>query len=675
MAAAFSLYSAALLTYSISAWRQMKQDANEFLVADSKRRAVALGDLVAELRNNALGYADIQEIRTYLTNRDLGMSPRYGLNYSLKMIEEHFAEHSRRDGQRWGTGQPRIVYYQETGEVLADTALAPASSDLPRHLDEKVVLSINPDKGQVLAVAQVDFRDRVEGLVAVATPIAVLYRNLLPPESTAGYHELLLTANSQVLPKQVTDAPLIKWLTRLPLNLVTPVEAADGTVALTSPVPGVALKLVTLVPHERAYGHIVSASLLWVAAVVPLLMLFITFRLDRLRQRTERLQEAMAASERERLRVEIRNSEMAEEIQRREAVEIHLKERTEQLEAIFALSPDGFVTFGPDHCARYISPAFWKITGLEGETVKGLAIDAFLDQMAAHCVAGEETLKILCKAGGQGKTQIELRRPGNPILEVALRLGEGDVVSEILYFRDVTHTSEVDRMKNEFLSTAAHELRTPMSSIYGFTELLLTQDLDEETRREFLGIIFNNSELIVSIINELLDLSRIEARGGKDFQMKRLDVCALVREIITHFKVPVGRSTPTEPTLDDAFWIQGDRTKLTQAVSNVLSNAYKYSPAGGAVTVDFIDSPPRIGIRIADQGIGMTPPQLARVFERFYRADCSGSIPGTGLGMSIVKEIVELQGGEVTLDSEAGAGTRVTLWFTTVATPLIQLPD
>jgi signal transduction histidine kinase len=101
----------------------------------------------------------------------------------------------------------------------------------------------------------------------------------------------------------------------------------------------------------------------------------------------------------------------------------------------------------------------------------------------------------------------------------------------------------------------------------------------------------------------------------------------------------------------------------------VLSNAYKYSPDGGAVDIGLIESsgdgdvPPRIGIRITDHGIGMTPEQLARVCERFYRADTSGKIPGTGLGMSIVKEIVELHGGELEISSEVGTGSTVTIWL------------
>ena len=114
------------------------------------------------------------------------------------------------------------------------------------------------------------------------------------------------------------------------------------------------------------------------------------------------------------------------------------------------------------------------------------------------------------------------------------------------------------------------------------------------------------------------------------------------------------------------LWVRADSKKLSQALGNVLSNAYKYSPEGGAVAIELI--PPeaggsRVGIRVSDQGIGMSSAQLSRVFERFYRADASGQIPGTGLGMSIVREIIELHGGEVSVDSTFGAGTQVTLWL------------
>jgi signal transduction histidine kinase len=179
---------------------------------------------------------------------------------------------------------------------------------------------------------------------------------------------------------------------------------------------------------------------------------------------------------------------------------------------------------------------------------------------------------------------------------------------------------------------------------------------------------------MISIINELLDLSRIEARRGKDFVIEDIDVRALLREIVAGFKTPLERPAPLLPPPNSPHWVRADRNKLTQAVSNVLSNAYKYSPDGGTVNIEFKlaadesgkpdeKAPSLIGIRISDHGIGMSPEQLAHVCERFYRADTSGKTPGTGLGMSIVKEIIELHGGVLDFDSQIGTGTRVTLWL------------
>jgi signal transduction histidine kinase len=211
-----------------------------------------------------------------------------------------------------------------------------------------------------------------------------------------------------------------------------------------------------------------------------------------------------------------------------------------------------------------------------------------------------------------------------------------------------------------------------MASIYGFSELLLSQDFDAEDQRDFLSTIFRQSELMVSIINELLDLARIEARRGKDFVIARFDLRALIDEIVAGFKPPGDRASPQKPAADGPLWVSADQSKMIQAISNVLSNAYKYSPEGGPVKIEFITPEqsatalaggpgPTIGIRIIDSGIGMSQEQLSRVFERFYRADTSGKIPGTGLGMSIVKEIVELHGGRIDIQSETGSGTSVSL--------------
>ncbi|MEI7612580.1 MAG: HAMP domain-containing sensor histidine kinase [Betaproteobacteria bacterium] len=231
-------------------------------------------------------------------------------------------------------------------------------------------------------------------------------------------------------------------------------------------------------------------------------------------------------------------------------------------------------------------------------------------------------------------------------------------------------------MKSEFLATAAHELRTPMASIFGFSEILLTQEFDEDRRHEFLSIIHKQSKLMASILNELLDLARIEERRGKDFVFQATDVQALVNEVVDGFKLPEGRSAPTLLMPTETLFIMADQKKAQQAIINVLSNAFKYSPEDGEICVtieraviDAIgDADTRalsdmVTIRILDHGIGMTPEQLERVFQRFYRADTSGKIPGTGLGMSITKEIINLHHGVIDISSQISYGTVVTLKF------------
>lgn len=358
------------------------------------------------------------------------------------------------------------------------------------------------------------------------------------------------------------------------------------------------------------------------------------------------------------------------------------RDRTEQLNAIFDVSPDGFVSFDAGLRVTFANRAFLRMTGTEAGDIIGLNEADFSSLLASQCLPettfpGVAALRAARQNLREGEAQeppvktrhclIELTGPGNRVLEVGVRLSQAENVSQILYLRDVTHETEVDRMKSEFLSTAAHELRTPMASIYGYSELLLMSAFNEDERKEMLSTIFRQSELMAAIINELLDLARIEERRGKDFVLERLSLQAVVSDAVAGYKLPAGRAAPVVLASDETLLVRADRQKLQQALLNVISNAYKYSPHGGTISLSLLQevhhSVGRYGIEVRDHGIGMRPEELARVFERFYRADSTGKIPGTGLGMSIVREIIEIHGGEVRVASQPGEGTTVTLWL------------
>lgn len=367
------------------------------------------------------------------------------------------------------------------------------------------------------------------------------------------------------------------------------------------------------------------------------------------------------------------------DINDRITAEQKLRLRSTQLNSIFTLSPDGFIAFGEDEIIEYVSDAFSKLTGLPIDDVIGKSESQLIDVLARLCSEeNRENLRTLALLRAHGtlnnnfeesnKLLLEVSDPQFRIIEVGRRYSTGSVVSKIYYFRDATRETEVDRLKSEFLSMAAHELRTPMVSIYGFSELLLNStDFDAETTRELIDTIHRQSIQMSSIINELLDLARIEARRGLDFEIEPLDLNILISEVIEGFKCQADGRIPALTLLDQPTEVLGDSRKISQAVTNVLSNAFKYSPSGGevAVTLNQISRGDHDGyaIDISDHGLGMSDETMARICERFFRADTSGSISGTGLGMSIVKEIMELHGGTVSIASSLGIGSTVSIWL------------
>jgi PAS domain S-box-containing protein len=346
--------------------------------------------------------------------------------------------------------------------------------------------------------------------------------------------------------------------------------------------------------------------------------------------------------------------------------EQRLLERTEQLNAVIKVSPDGFLIMDEDGHITDVNPALLEMTGLEREALVG-ATDVHFDIILQWLADPNERFSSAREASEQQPDVLQIVRPNPRILKRttrAMRDADGLEVGRVMYFRDVTHETEVSRMKSEFLSTAAHELRTPMASIYGFSELLLQRNFDETVRLDLTETIHRQAGRLVKLLNELLDLARIEARAGKDFQIFEHDLEPLLQSTLEVF-VPVDQRQRLELDLPPVSAVPLDGEKFRQALGNVISNAFKFADHG-PVKVGFVtDSTKagRVGVRVQDHGIGMLPHESSRAFERFFRADTSGKTPGTGLGLSLVKEIVELHGGTVELESEIGCGTSVTLWF------------
>ncbi|MFQ5442981.1 MAG: ATP-binding protein, partial [Nitrospinales bacterium] len=215
----------------------------------------------------------------------------------------------------------------------------------------------------------------------------------------------------------------------------------------------------------------------------------------------------------------------------------------------------------------------------------------------------------------------------------------------------------VDRMKTEFLSTAAHELRTPMTTIKGYSELMMKRELPKVKADRFISLINKESVHLTHIVNDLLDVARIESGDGFVVSMERGDISLVVKEEINLFRESYPNHRFDLTVSGQPMNISFDEGKIRQVIKNLLSNAAKYSPQGGTVLTRLEYSSEGVSCSFLDEGMGMNAEQVKRIFERFYRVDESGAIKGTGLGMAIVKHIIEAHRGKIWVESAIGKGT------------------
>ncbi len=237
----------------------------------------------------------------------------------------------------------------------------------------------------------------------------------------------------------------------------------------------------------------------------------------------------------------------------------------------------------------------------------------------------------------------------------------------VLVFHDISELKKLEQMRKDFVANVSHELKTPITSIKGFSETLLDGALnDRETLENFLSIILKESHRLQTLIEDLLELTKVEQQGFK-LNIQQVNMKETIEDVFIMLK---GRAEEKEIRLDlsynhDPVLVKGDVYRLKQIFINLVNNAIAYTPKGGKIKVDIRIKEDYVEITVTDTGIGIEEKEISRIFERFYRVDKARSrnSGGTGLGLAIVKHLIEAHQGSISVKSQVGKGTTFTIKF------------
>jgi len=344
-----------------------------------------------------------------------------------------------------------------------------------------------------------------------------------------------------------------------------------------------------------------------------------------------------------------------------------LSEDRRRLQTILSTMTDGVIMTDKDGNVILANPAAERFFGFKREQCPGCPLiqiisDHEVNILLTQCIKEEK----------QQSIQFESRQAKQFFQIYAYPLFTERLTGVLLLFQDLTEVRNLQSVRREFIANVSHEFKTPLAAIKAIVETLEDGAVNEkEVARDFLGKIDDEVDAMIKMVNELIELSRIEM-GKAELKIEPVNLNALVRETITRLAPIAERaqlSITSEPTLGLPP-VPADKEMVGEVITNIIQNAIKFTPSGGKIKVytrlegDFTE------VSIADNGIGIGPDDLPHIFERFYKADKSRNTNGTGLGMAIARHIIQVHGGRIRVESEPGKGSRFT--FTLPVSPVAE---
>jgi two-component system, OmpR family, phosphate regulon sensor histidine kinase PhoR len=354
-----------------------------------------------------------------------------------------------------------------------------------------------------------------------------------------------------------------------------------------------------------------------------------------------------------------------------------LRARTDALEALITQSADGIAIYGPQGELQRMNPAGMRILGrTPNKHNMTLAEQSeffrYRSTSAAHVPLEEMPVAAALRGEvrvGQ-EVRIEMEGKQGRVLSITaspLSDARGHIYGAVSIFRDISRAYRDRQEKDQFVSVVSHELKTPITSIKGYAQMLLRRaEQSHADERDLKGLRIINEEVdrMVGLINQLLDVSRLDLHR-LEMNIDRMDLTALARDSIDRLQMTTNRHTLRLRAPQEPIWVPGDRTRLAQVFGNLLMNAIHYSPDGGPIEVSLESQEGRAWASVRDWGVGIAPEDQSHIFQRFYRGTRKGltALTGMGLGLFISREIVQRHRGDITFHSQPGQGTTFLFWL------------
>lgn len=364
--------------------------------------------------------------------------------------------------------------------------------------------------------------------------------------------------------------------------------------------------------------------------------------------------------------------------------------RSQQVEAsrqqaILEAVADGVLVTDANNEINFINSSTKRILGLQAEMTVGQSLENFVGLFGKTTQTWTQTIRSWSEdptSYHQGDTyaeQLTLENGHVVLVHLAPVIWRNEFLGTVSIFRDITHEVEVDRLKSEFVATVSHELRTPMTSIKGYVDLLLmgASGALDKNQTHFLEIVRNNTERLSILVNDLLDISRIEV-GRVSLSLQPIDLREVAEDVMAEVlhrsqaeNKPMVLSLDAPPDLPRVY---GDLERVNHILGNLVDNAYHYTPENGRISIHLQTVDGEVQVDVVDNGIGIPPADQDRVFERFFRGEdpLVLATPGTGLGLSIVKQLVNMHKGRIWITSTGVPGEGSTFSFTL---PLYQAKE